>query len=1197
MRLTQFRPSIFVAAGFAILAVARVTPAEPARQLGDLSGPWQLFVDDYLVAEKTHVVRTYHPFQKRAGNPVLVADKPWEGTMAYLYGTVLPREDGPGYRMWYHSWAEGEYRKLYAVSADGLKWEKPDLGIVTYKGSTKNNLLFRRTHEDHTPQVIHTPWEADPQRRYKLINYDYGRTPPKNTVSGYYGALSPDGIHWTDVPQNPVLRDPGDVGCFVWDQHTKRYLGYPKKFTDVRGFRRRCVGFSETTTFESWPESRMVLIPDEYDDRWVSKPGQHTDFYGLSGFAYESMYIGFLWIFRITDGNNDGPIFVELVSSHDGVDWIREEEPRTPILPLGPTGSWDGGMVFTPNHPLVESDTIKLYYGGINVTHGAGKEAGAIGLATLRKDGFASLDAGGAAGTITTKRLLGAAGPLRVNYKAAGGSLKVEVLDENGKALPGFSRDDCEPLNGDSVDQVVRWKGSSEVPRQTGPVRFRFVLQNAAIYSFAAGDSMHLLQPDSGVVYTFEGDTGTKVADKLASDDARAARFHNGVAVDTDKANAAFGTSSLAFRGDGAKLDTLEIPGTASLGTEFTLAAVIKPTGKGFTRLFSTYRGSGPPVTSELIFDFDPSGSQVSGLRGVVNGGEVQSTTVGLADGKYHHCALTYANGKVKLFFDGQDVGDDEVPAGPVLLAADLRVGEDLGGAVNEQFVGHVDDVVVLARALTAQEIKVLSQQGADAFLARRTETARPLRPSRPTPATAPAEPRVRDIGSRLELFVDHYLIDKLDGARLTLQHPQPAEVALVFDRPWEGVAVGYVTVIKDTDRYRMYYRGMPDSNAPDGTDIETTCYAESNDGVTWTKPNLGLYEVQGTRENNVILAHSPPSSHNFSPFVDARPGVPPAEQYKALALGKGGLLAFASADGIRWKKLQDAPVITRGAFDSQNVGFWSEMEGCYLCYFRTWRNNTRWISRTASKDFLHWTNPIDMTFGDTPPEHLYTNQTHPYFRAPHIYIATAARFMPGKRVVTDAQLRAAGIDLKSWLKDDCSEVVLLTSRGGSRYDRTFMEAFLRPGPDPRNWVSRTNYPALNVVQTGPTEMSLYVQKDNGQATHHLQRYTLRLDGFASVNAPYGGGEMLTKPFTFTGKQLLLNCATSAAGGVRVEIQDESGKPMAGRTLADCPEIAGDEIERVISWQGGSDVSALAGKPVRLRFVMKDADLYSIRFR
>ena len=476
----------------------------PPEQLGDLTGPWRLFVDDEFIEDKSNVVRTYHAFEKHAGNPVLVADRPWEGTAAYVYGTVLPAggtvaaKTGTvpsrglagdsrrftGYRMWYHSWS-GEYRMLYATSKDGLRWEKPNLGLVDYEGSKANNILFRRTHENHNPQVIHTPWDAEAGCPYKMVYFEYGRTPPDFTITGYLGACSPDGIQWTDVAKAPVLPDdPGDVGNFVWDPLGKRYLGYPKKFTEVRGFRRRCVGYSETTDFRSWPATQMVLVPDEFDDRWVTGNRQHTDFYGLCGFAYESMYLGFLWVFRITDGKNYGPIFVELVSSHDGVHWTRQEEPRTPILPLGPDGAWDDGMVFTTNHPLVEGDTIRLYYGGFDATHAANGNA-AIGLATLRKDGFASLDAGDTPGTVVTRPLGFSGKTLHVNAEVAdGGSLRAGLVSAQGN-VEGFSVEDCVPVTGDGIDVAVSWQGRPDMSALArSDVRIEFELRNAKLYSF-----------------------------------------------------------------------------------------------------------------------------------------------------------------------------------------------------------------------------------------------------------------------------------------------------------------------------------------------------------------------------------------------------------------------------------------------------------------------------------------------------------------------------------------------------------------------------------------------------------------------------------------------------------------------------------------------------------------------------------------
>ena len=459
----------------------------------------------------------------------------------------------------------------------------------------------------------------------------------------------------------------------------------------------------------------------------------------------------------------------------------------------------------------------------------------------------------------------------------------------------------------------------------------------------------------------------------------------------------------------------------------------------------------------------------------------------------------------------------------------------------------------------------------------------------------APAQ--VIELGDRRELFVDRYLVEKMEGTELRLATPVNMGPVLRFDAPWELHHCGYVTVFPDEGKHRMYYRGLPIAGK-DGSDAETTCYAESTDGITWTKPKLGLFEAHGTRDNNIVLADAAPFSHNFAPFLDKRPGVAADERYKAIAgTVDSGLAAFASADGLRWRKLWEEPVITKGAFDSQNVAFWSESEQMYVCYLRTWTENTfggfRTVSRCTSPDFKSWSVPTPMDFGGTPWEHLYTNQTAPYFRAPHLYLATAARFMPGRRVVSEAE--AATLGLSRGYAGDCSDAVLLTSRGGNVYNRTFMEGFIRPGLGRENWVSRTNYPACGLLQTGPAEMSLYVQHSYGQPTHHLVRYALRLDGLASLHAGYGGGTMTTKPIRFTGNALELNHSTSAAGSMRIELQDETGAPLPGFALADCDEVIGDEIARAVSWKGASDLGALAGNDIRLHIELKDADLYAGR--
>lgn len=477
--------------------------------------------------------------------------------------------------------------------------------------------------------------------------------------------------------------------------------------------------------------------------------------------------------------------------------------------------------------------------------------------------------------------------------------------------------------------------------------------------------------------------------------------------------------------------------------------------------------------------------------------------------------------------------------------------------------------------------------------------------------------PFAEHIGSRRELFVDPVLIDRQDNTRLRLHEPVSGGVVLRIDKPWEGPANGPMSVIDAGDRLLMYYRGWALTDAADQNGVG--CVAESRDGgATWTKPALNLVARPEWPDNNIIATDAgvPEFAFPCAPWVDIRPGVPAHERIKMVKsepvsgevhsamsdpAGPKRLVFWASADGFTFRKLDPQPELVsdlRNSFDGGVTMFWSEAEQQYVLYYR-WYDGYRSMARTTSKDLMTWTPSVPMTYGDTPREQFYINNTQPYFRAPHLYIAPAARFMEGRQVLTEAQAKAAGVKAigQYVFFKDCADAVLLTSRAGTtQYDRTFMETFIRPGLGYGNWVSRTNYPETGILPAGADQIQLFVTRGYMQDTWHIERLLLRTDGFASVTAPWAGGEMVTKPFTFTGRELEINYRTGAPGFVRVEIQDATGKPIPGYTLADCPEIIGDEISRIVSWKQGTDVSRHTGQPVRLRFVMKDADLFALRF-
>ena len=452
------------------------------------------------------------------------------------------------------------------------------------------------------------------------------------------------------------------------------------------------------------------------------------------------------------------------------------------------------------------------------------------------------------------------------------------------------------------------------------------------------------------------------------------------------------------------------------------------------------------------------------------------------------------------------------------------------------------------------------------------------------TPLLA-AEPEKEPValGTRVEMFVDDWLIDASHSpgtVSLQLTQPVKREIVLVTDKPWEGPDSADFSVFQDGPLVRLYYRGIVP--AGDTSIGQVTCYAESPDGIHFTRPNLGLVEFEGSKENNIIYRGI--EAHNFAPFRDANPAARPEERYKAMAGIQSKLYAFVAPDGIHWTKLQADPVMTKGAFDSLNLSFWDDRTQNYRCFSRFFDGDVRAIQSCTSTDFIHWADPVPNRYPKrAPKEHFYTNGTRPCPGAPHIYLSFPKRFVPERKKFAD--YKEMGV----------SDAVFLSSRDGENWDRTFLEAWVRPGPDNRNWTQRSNMPAWGIVQLDPTEFSMYITEHYEWPDHRLRRITVRRHGFASAHASAAGGEFTTRPVTFTGKNLILNYATSATGAIQVEVQDAQGKPIEGRSLADMPVLFGDELDAVASWKSGSDLSSLIGKPVRFRFVMKDADLFALR--
>ena len=449
-------------------------------------------------------------------------------------------------------------------------------------------------------------------------------------------------------------------------------------------------------------------------------------------------------------------------------------------------------------------------------------------------------------------------------------------------------------------------------------------------------------------------------------------------------------------------------------------------------------------------------------------------------------------------------------------------------------------------------------------------------------PALSAADPL--DLGNRWELLVDDFLIATQNGAALKLHEPVKREIVLTTDQPWEGPTCAYFSVLQDGDKVLMFYRGS--SGGSDHSEDQVTCVAESTDGIHFTRPQLGLIEAGGTKANNVVWRGV--ESHNFSPFLDTRPGIPADQRFKALGGVKkpgknwhqgetpGGLYAFASADGHHWKKMRDTPVITKGAFDSQNLAFFDTTRSRYACFSRIFSNKVRAVQSHHSPDFLTWSDGVPHQYAEgVPMEHFYTSATVPCPTAPHLFLSFPKRFVTTRTKVKDHP-GGPGV----------SDAVFMSSRDGVHWDRPFLEAWVRPGPDLKNWTDRNNMTANGIVVTSDSEWSLYISEHYRFEDHRIRRLTVRKQGFASMHAGAQGGSFTTKALKVTGTKLLLNYATSAAGSVKIETLDASGN-----VLAASDDLFGDEFEAPVL-----DLTPHQGKTLVLRVSLKDADLYALRF-
>lgn len=453
-----------------------------SREVLPIGRSKQLLIDDYVIASTENLTRVMHRPRRHPNNPILTGTEPWERWMIEVDGRpVIYDEEAGEFKMYYVAPLSDpaaptgtRYKTCLAISKDGIHWRRPELGQVEWEGTSRNNILRWGENWMRRPNVIRDPQDPDPNRRFKMTYVDVigGETA---ITKGY----SKDGIVWRlNGDGRPWFRRSHNSNLLGWDPRIREYVIFPRMPGSPNS-----VGRATSKDFVDWSEPQTVLAPEPADEG--------KDFKGNAAFLYGGIYLGLLWVFdRLQTAET------ELTFSRDGVSWQRPFRGEY-LFPRGEAGAWDSSMVL-PNAPVIYRDEIRIYYAGWNMpyTAEANKRAEegwiengvrrqrAIGLAVLRLDGFVSLRAGDHPGILTTKSLEIEGGSLSVNADIRK-EMTVEVLDEKGEPIAGYTAADCRPIRADGVRQTVRWKGRSSLDALRGrAVKLRFLIRDGDLYSF-----------------------------------------------------------------------------------------------------------------------------------------------------------------------------------------------------------------------------------------------------------------------------------------------------------------------------------------------------------------------------------------------------------------------------------------------------------------------------------------------------------------------------------------------------------------------------------------------------------------------------------------------------------------------------------------------------------------------------------------
>lgn len=453
------------------------------------------------------------------------------------------------------------------------------------------------------------------------------------------------------------------------------------------------------------------------------------------------------------------------------------------------------------------------------------------------------------------------------------------------------------------------------------------------------------------------------------------------------------------------------------------------------------------------------------------------------------------------------------------------------------------------------------------------------------------------DIAGNTQLFIDTTFFETSENIALRVNPPvKTGETTLAPDKPWESASLNWFSVMDDDGKYRMWYECYDVEGWPTSDDT-SFCYAESADGIHWGKPSLGLYEYQGSRDTNILFRQIGPEGarsrvHGADVFKD--PAAPRESRYKAVSQGMFTgydppyrVAGMVSPDGLHWTRLSK-PICDVFA-DSQYSGWWDEGTAQYVLLGRV-SGQGRAIGHAASSSFENFP-PLGLVLqadvATFPDADLYNPAALRYPHADSVYFMFSSRYHhPTDTLDIYLAVSRDGIHW-SW-PETGTPFVMLGGAGAFDSGSLYMgQGMIRSGDE--IWMYYSGSP----LKHNAAELEALVKPENRRL---FSRVICPLDRFVSADAGEVEGVFVTPPLKFQGSRLTLNIKTSAQGEARVGLQDASGQPVPGYGPEECVPITGDAMEKTVMWEGGADLSAFAGTPVRLVVKMKNTSLYAFRF-